>query len=142
MHRNPVDQQLSVTRSFIPEVDSKDPAQPTGTDDLLLYRDIGHSLIQSFDGSLSIANAQIKLKQSLLAERDAQGQPLFDENGNRRGRGGEFITLLQPLYHNLQVLPRSKIEVFERQTENQSWKPVISLEASYDTSSSSKRGQP
>lgn len=141
MHRNPVEQHLSPTRRFVPDSNTSIAPNPTGTDDLLLYRDIGQSLFQGCFQNGQLVNDPDQLQQQLLEEKDKQGQRSFDEQGNRLGGGGEYITLLRPQYENLRVLPKSKIEVYERQAAGQQWKRIITLDADY-TNPDGTRVQP
>lgn len=138
MHRNPVAVKLGKGRGFVADSSVSETPNPTGTDDLLLYRDIGQSLVNcSFLGSTLISDPHELIKQ-LYEEIDSQGQPLFDEQGNRPGRGGEFVTLVIPLYEGSKVLPRSTIRVYERLANGNDWRQVSEISAEY----SSSRGQP
>lgn len=145
MHRNPVETKLSPGRGFVPDSITQTVSNPTGTDDLLLYRDIGQSFVSccfSTSNSTRLLSDPDELLKLLNEQKDAQGLPLFDEHGNRPSRAGEFMTLLQPVYNDpdnqakdQQVLPRSKITVYERQANN-TWRLVIELFAEYTTSRS------
>lgn len=139
MHRNPVEKQLRSGRGFVPDSSASDTASSTGTDDLLLYRDIGRSLARGCFEDQAMMLGSERLLKSLREQEDDQQQRLFDEVGNRTGRGGEFITLLRPRHEGLQILPRSTIEVYERQA-NGDWRLVTRIDADYGTPS--QRGQP
>lgn len=138
MHRNPVETRLGPGRSFVPDNTNTEEPNPTGTDDLLLYRDIGQSLISATAYQTGWLADPDDLIKNLKTEQDAQGQPLFDDQGNRPGKGGEYITLLQPLYDGLQVLPKSRINIYERQAGSVAWRKVLELNADYTSS----RGKP
>ncbi len=139
MHRNPVETKLGTGRGFVADSSTIDSPNPTGTDDLLLYRDIGHSLVNCcFRDTSRLITSPDELIRHLNEELDSQGQRLFDEQGNRPGRGGEYITLVEPLYEGMQVLPKSKIKVYERLANSSDWQKITEFGADY----SSSRGQP
>jgi hypothetical protein len=144
MHRNPVERQLSKGRGFEPEGSGKG-ASPTGTDDMLLYRDIGQALVRSCFQERELLGDPDELLHRLREERDDQGYSIFDALGNRSGKGGEFITVLRPLFEGLQLLPRSQIEVYNRDPTTQQWKKIESLTAEYgsaDRTANPTRSQP
>ncbi|MFT3880392.1 MAG: hypothetical protein QM703_12115 [Gemmatales bacterium] len=142
MHRNPVETKLGPGRGFVADSSTTETPNPTGTDDLLLYRDIGQSLVNCCFRDANQAPRLIDNPEELIKrlneEKDAQGQSLFDDQGNRPGRGGEYITLLEPLYEGMQVLPKSKIKVYERLANSNDWRKITEFGADY----SSSRGQP
>lgn len=142
MHRNPVDSQLSKCRCFVPDTSSTPPPNPTGTDDLLLYRDIGISLAGGCFQNSKLISDPNELIHFLDEVKDNQGLPLFDDQGNRPGKGGEYITLLKPIVKDYQLQPRSTIEVFERQASTRQWKRLVTLDAEYNTNPPAVRGQP
>lgn len=142
MHRNPVSTQLSKGRSFVPDSSVSPPPNPTGTDDLLLYRDISQSLVNGCFQPSKLISDPGELIRYLDDEKDVQGQPLFDDQGNRQGKSGEYITLLKPVVKDFQLQPRSIIQVFERQASSQEWKLLTTLQAEYTTSAPIPRGQP
>ncbi|HMO37631.1 MAG TPA: hypothetical protein PKA06_16445, partial [Gemmatales bacterium] len=82
MHRNPVERHLRQGKGFSAEDDSHEGFHATGTDDLLLYRDMGISLVE---GSFlaGIVQDSEHLLASLRHQQDSTGTPLFDEVGNR-----------------------------------------------------------
>jgi hypothetical protein len=130
MHRNPVERQLSSGRSFAPE-GMAGSASLTGTNDLLLYRDIAQALVRSCFQTNELLSDPDVLVVRLREERDEQGYSIFDALGNRSGKGGEYITLLRPVFEGLQLLPRSLIEVYNRDPSTQQWKRIESLFAEY-----------
>lgn len=131
MHRNPVERQLNRDHAFAPETSGAVNARTTGTDDLLLYRDIGSALVKAcFRDNLLLSDPD-QLIVRLRAEQDEQGFSIFDALGNRQGKGAEYITLVQPLYDGLRILPQSRISVFTRDPATQLWKRIESLHVDY-----------
>jgi hypothetical protein len=156
MHRNPVERQLSHGQGFVPEGLPGALASPTGTDDLLLYRDIGLALVRACFQETRVFDTQDRTSFRLVKkvlddpdqlifrlrqEQDEQGFSIFDALGNRSGRGGEYVTLLRPLYDGLRLLPQSRIDVYNRDPATQQWKKVQTLDADYGTSDSSAATQ-
>jgi hypothetical protein len=139
MHRNPVERNLSHDHGFRPEVEPPVLATPTGTDDLLLYRDISQALVHACFQDGKLLDDSDMLVFRLREEKDEQGFSIFDALGNRSGKGGEYITLLRPLFDGLQLLPRSQIEVFNRDPGTQQWKKIESLQADYGSTGSTAR---
>lgn len=131
MHRNPVEMQLKLGRGFVADDSTEHTPNPSGTDDLLLYRDIGHSLVTACFRNQQLASQPDILRQSLRAEVNEYQQPLFDEDGNRPDMAGEYITLLRPVHEELRIAPLSRIEVYERKSQAKSWQRIIQLQATY-----------
>src|SRR5205085_789926 len=119
MHRNPVERQLSPGHAFRADAEAGVLPTPTGTDDLLLYRDIGQSLVHACFQDEKLLDDPDLLVYRLRQEQDEQGFSIFDALGNRSGKGGEYITLLRPLFDGLQLLPRSQIDVYNRDPASQ-----------------------
>ncbi len=106
-HRNPVDAQAGFTEINSPEEDSEgDGSASAGTEDLLLFVDIVQTLAQA-----SFANRALLADPDALRDRlhqarwlkdpgcidfGSEGQPLFDEDGNRHSGTGEHVVHLQP----------------------------------------------
>src|SRR5205823_6219077 len=115
-HRNPVE----VSAGF-PREDDAGGAGATGTEDLLLYRDIVEALagaayrgdVPPADGdALAARLREVRWNRGRLAFGD-DGVPLFDAGGNRRGDTGEHIVWLRPaVVEARQVRPRATIEVW------------------------------
>src|SRR4029079_15301259 len=139
MHRNPVERHLSHGQGFIPDGLPGAIPSPTGTDDLLLYHDIGLALVRACFQEVRVPDSQDKttsrVEKTLLddpdqlifrlrQEQDEQGFSIFDALGNRSGRGGEYLTLLRPLYDGLRLLPQSRIDVYNRDPATQQWKKL------------------
>jgi hypothetical protein len=137
MHRNPVERHLHENDSFAPESETTGSARCTGTDDLLLYRDIGQALVRTCFRDGVVLNDPDQLISRLREEQDESGFSIFDALGNRQGKGGEFITLLRPLYDGLHVLPLSNIEVYHRDPASQHWQKIESIRADYGSKQSS-----
>ncbi len=125
-HRNPVD-----PAAFEPE---EGPAPPdpagrtaTGTQELLLYRDIAEAVIGAAftaDGLLADAGA---LRDRLRALRGPDGGSRFDAGGDLRSGAGEFVVCLRPVFEGDRVLPRARLQVWNRRTEGgggRSWARV------------------
>ncbi len=114
-HRNPIDKDAGF-----------DPAKAaTGTQDVLLYRDIFEALVQtSFqkDGALADADAvrdrlgQLRWRQQSLylpgPESSIRGLPFFDADGDRTPGTGEHIVWLRPVYKDTLNLPQATITVW------------------------------
>jgi len=127
-HRNPAD----AAAGFQEESSTSTPDSLAGTEDLLLYMDIVHALVQagyspSSDGKIvSLPATAGELKERMSQARwhsdgdrivfDGDGPPLFDHNGNRRSGTGEHVVYLQPTIEGEEVVPASKIEVWSWQT--------------------------
>jgi hypothetical protein len=136
MHRNPVERNLHENDSFATESETVGSARCTGTDDLLLYRDIGQALVRTCFRAGVVLNDPDQLITRLREEQDESGFSIFDALGNRQGKGGEFITLLRPLYDGLHVLPFSNIEVYHRDPASQHWQKIESIRADYGSKQS------
>jgi hypothetical protein len=112
-HRNPIDP----AAGFDP-----DHGQVTGTEDVLLFRDIVESVVAAFGhadaASVKPADLADKLRTiRLLNGRfgyDPQGFPLFDEHGKRNGGTGEHVVYLRPIRKGELVLSVAKAEVWTR----------------------------
>ncbi len=145
-HRNPI----STTAGF----GQKDPAtglvSVTGTQDLLLQRDIVEGLVlAAFDGKKLVADADRlldrlrqtrwqagRLRAPEYADKDGkQSVPFFDEAGNRRPSTGEHIVWLKPEFEKKRILSQATITVWRSQLRDneQVWRLVDRpLEVRYD----------
>lgn len=113
-HRNPID----TSAGFHPE------KAATGTQDLLLYRDIFEAIaLAGFDADGRPLDAE-RLRERLGQLRWHQrrvtlppgpepmpGVPFFDAEGNRHPGTGEHIVWLQPLFDGPRNLPQAVISV-------------------------------
>jgi hypothetical protein len=128
-HRNPIDE----TAGFQPQADAEHPAATTGTQDLLLHRDLMEALTTAAfrEGEL-LADAD-ELNRRLRESRwikgrifvnDGQdrpeggGVPLFDADGDRHNRTGEHIVWLRPLVEEDRTLPRAELTVWRLRSDD------------------------
>jgi hypothetical protein len=141
-HRNPIDRaagfiplQLNPGEAGTPSTgtDEAKPAEPiasvhatSGTEDLLLFRDIVEALALAFGqqgGSVDAANlAQGLLKVKLLDNKltlQARGKPFFRPDGQRSAATGENVVYLRPRFQGDRVLPEAVIEVWSRQSSEE-----------------------
>jgi hypothetical protein len=133
-HRNPIDS----SAGFRPIGESPGGGSPTeasGTEDLLLYRDIVEALSLAYRGTTTPSEDATDLASGLRAVRNAggrltmgrEGPTLFGSNGQRATGTGEHVVYLRPRFRGDRVLPRAIIEVWERQGDR-SWQrrdPVL-----------------
>ena len=117
-HRNPVDE----ASGFRVQPTNEKPWATSGTQDLLLYRDIFDAVLQAcFRKNQLIADADTldKTLQSARWHRErvtlnGHGVALFDANRNRQKGTGEHVVLMKPLRDGLTLLARSNISVWYR----------------------------
>ena len=114
-HRNPID----AAAGF-------DPAhgQVTGTEDVLLFRDLIETVVAAFTRVDSSVPDTTELAENLHAIRltderfgfDPNGVELFSKNGKRNGGTGEHVVYLRPLRepNGKLVLPHAEVEVWTR----------------------------
>jgi hypothetical protein len=122
-------------------------ADCSGTDDLILHRDVFDALVQScYCGGRLVAGAEA-LRGGLRAARWNKGRVvvpgfapgreaednrlplLFEDDGNRRDRTGEHVVLVQPTPQSAE-LPQADISVWRWQAtggENNGWVEVRRL---------------
>jgi len=121
-HRNPV----STNAGFQPDPSSGrvQSASSSGTEDLLLFKDIIRALLQtSFsDGALLEAPGDVSKRLGALQRSDVvddapPGSLLFDEDGNRRTGTGEHVVWLEPKIEELRVWPEARITVWSRRPD-------------------------
>jgi hypothetical protein len=96
----------------------------SGTEDLLLFRDVVEALALAFDETGRTGGAS-DLAKGLHAVHfhdgkltlEPLGKPLFnrDHPGQRNGGTGEHVIYLRPNFRGNRVLPRAVIEVWSRQ---------------------------
>jgi hypothetical protein len=122
-HRNPID----ATAGFRAQADADHPAATTGTQDLLLHRDLMEALIgAAFRNGQLLGNAD-ELHMRLRLARWKRGRifvgdqadgtapagiPFFDDDGDRHSRTGEHIVWLKPRLDRDRTLPRAVITVW------------------------------
>jgi hypothetical protein len=119
-HLNPVDE-----KRF-----RKSDLGASGTEDLLLYRDIVAALVQANSGDRPCADAD-ELREQLLALRlDEEGNPsltadsevkLFTRDGNRSRGTGEHVVWLQPKFDGQRTQPEATLKVFGSQAGAVEW---------------------
>ena len=105
-----------------------DNPSASGTEDLLLYGEIVQALrlANSAGGPCADADAlRDRLRHLRRAGRrlgpGADGNPLFDDSGNRRSGSGEHVVWLQPRFDGKRVLPEAVLRVYAWQPGNVPW---------------------
>jgi hypothetical protein len=140
-HRNPV----STASGFQPDQSTgqAESASNSGTEDLLLFKDIVRSLLYaSFAGGTALADAETTgkrlstLEKSDVIEDAPAGALLFDDLGNRRTGTGEHVVWLEPtIDKNLRVWPEATITVWFRQPDGEAggrWLKRSKLDVLYE----------
>jgi hypothetical protein len=147
-HRNPVDE----TAGFGQPLQSTGRINTTGTQDLLLLRDIIEAVVQAgwrderwlTDSSLFRGNLeqtrwyQSKISHPMIQPEAKKGLPLFDKEGNRRPQRGEHVVWLQPFRGQGRIQPRALISVWsvDPQSSVTTWKMVREpLQVNYNQAS-------
>ena len=126
-HRNPVD----VDEGFpgegeLPPGEYLPGTAATGTEDLLLFKDIVEALVlTAYQGANVPADGDDlgrRLRQARWSSQEVSsaddGPFLFDEDGNRRSNTGEHIVWLRPVLKGERVQPQAKIEVWAGQSDS------------------------
>ncbi|HMF11080.1 MAG TPA: hypothetical protein VKE94_02210 [Gemmataceae bacterium] len=122
-HRNPV----SADSGFSPDAssDRSESASNSGTEDLLLFKDLVRALLHSTtaDGAelgdaATVTKRLSALRRSDVLDNATSDAVLFDEDGNRRTGTGEHVVWLEPtIDDSLRVLPKATITVWSRQVD-------------------------
>lgn len=116
-HRNPVDPIAFQpdTRANQADVPDTGGRTSTGTQDLLLYRDIVASLARGAyrDGRLTASADELR---RALHERNG-GDPGFDDHGNLNSGSGEYVVVLQPVREGEEIQPRATLQVWDRKAQ-------------------------
>jgi hypothetical protein len=135
-HRNPVDPvafepDQSATADAVPDPTGR---TSSGTDTLLLYRDVVEALARAayLDSHLLTDANQLQANLHLARWRDGrldfdgEGKPLFDLDGNRLSRSGEHVVWLEPgRVGDHRVEARAILRVYTATTEGgQRWQSV------------------
>ena len=140
-HRNPVDESAGFKRrpDFRPigAGNLEDAGfHTTGTQDLLLLRDVIEAFVQAAWDRTRWTSSPDAVRQRLQESRwhggrvhgsSGTGPLLFDEEGNRTGHTGEHVVWLQPLVHQGRNLPRALLTVWriDRQlSDTKTWQRV------------------
>jgi hypothetical protein len=137
-HRDPVDP----SAGFRPAPTETDPVASTGTNILLLYRDILEgSVLACSDGQAFVHDgkefhrrvADLRWFKSHVT-RDPLHRQLFAEDGNRHARTGERIVWLRPFFDGARVLPQADLIVWWiPRDEGSDWRPARELLLSYNS---------
>ena len=140
-HRNPIDGAAGFRLSTGDGVTGRTRA--SGTEDLLLFRDIVEAVALGFQRSGTGCSTADELARGLHALRqvddhltlpadDREGIALFSPDGQRDSGTGEHVIYLRPVRQGDRVLPSAVIEVWARRGDR-SWTLVEpSLTVSYD----------
>jgi hypothetical protein len=135
-HRNPVDPDAfapdqSATADAVPDPSGR---TSSGTDILLLYRDVVEALAQAayHDGQLVADADQLRANLRTACWRDgrvhfdSEGKHLFDQEGNRFSHSGEHVVWLEPSrVGDHRVEARAFLRVYTAILEGgQRWQPV------------------
>ncbi len=146
-HRNPVDRDAGFREEgTAPAAAAGNPASAlAGTEDLLLFQDIVDAVLAgAWHGADPAAPEEFRQGLSTVRWSPAQlrlypasaGLPLFDADGNRRAGTGEHVVYVRPVLRGVQVLPRSRIEVWawhsDPATGRRSWFKQHALACNYD----------
>lgn len=117
-HRNPIDQDPRFKPAS--QASPKRRTLPSGTEDVLLFRDIVEASALAYrGGAVRSENADeftyglntICLDGDRL-RRGGEGVPLFPEIGQRNSGTGEHVVCVQPRFQANRVLPMATIEVW------------------------------
>jgi hypothetical protein len=133
-HRNPVDPLGFQAEDFANASGSDEDAVPdpfgktsTGTQDLLLFRDIVATAVEAaYDGNRLRSSAD-DVQASLRDTRLPDGQERFDSEGNQASGTGEYVVCLRPVRVGDRVLPRARLQVWNRgggRGNERAWIPV------------------
>ncbi len=118
--RNPVDP--SAFQPDPPGGDTRppDPSGPTstGTQDLLLYRDLTGTLVEAafVDGKLLDSPDAVSAQFGAMKLKDGRGR--FTRRGNQHSGTGEFVVCLRPVHVGDRFLPQAKLQVWNRSDED------------------------
>ncbi len=127
-HHNPI----LASAGFVEEQNLAQPGfqSTTGTQNVLLYGDLGAMLIQGAAMSERWVERPSQLAESLHLTEDWLGRKRFDAHGHRHGGAGEFIVLLEPIRLSDRVYPKANLAVYER-NEEPTWRLVDRFEVYY-----------
>jgi hypothetical protein len=135
-HRNPVD-----PIAFQPDqpdsetaVSSVSEKTNSSTHDLLLYRDTVAMIVDATCRKTGVPTNPERMKAHFHEALLPNGKPSFDAEGNQRSGTGEYIVVLQPVRQGNRVLPRGKLQVWNRArdaTDGRHWRRVQELDVDY-----------
>jgi hypothetical protein len=115
-HRNPINR----AAGFHPKARPADPSAPTGTQDLLLYRDVLSALLQAAclrSGEIGDADQVISRLRGLRwlkghLRTGGEGRPFFNADGDRSAGTGEHVVWVHPVREGGRVMARATISVW------------------------------
>jgi hypothetical protein len=115
-HRNPI----NPAAGFRTRAETADPSATTGTQDLLLYRDVVEALVQAAGeapGDLGDADHVGRRLRQLRwltgrVRTGSEGTVFFDEDGDRSAGTGEHVIWLRPMRRDGRVLAQATITVW------------------------------
>jgi hypothetical protein len=115
-HRNPVD-----PSAFRKDQPSGDQAPPdpnekttTGTQDLLLYRDIVETVAMAAAHENGWLDRPDDFAKRLAELRLPDGTPRFNSQGNQRPGASEYVGVLRPVRDDNRVQPKALLQVWNR----------------------------
>jgi hypothetical protein len=115
-HRNPVDP--SAFREDQPggEQTPPDPNEKTttGTQDLLLYRDIVETVVTAAAHENGWLDRADEFRQRLAELRFPDGTPRFNSQGNQRPGASEYVGVLRPVRDDNRVRPKASLQIWNR----------------------------
>jgi hypothetical protein len=88
----------------------------TGTQDLLLYRDIVQTLAASAYLDAALVPDSEAFRESLNTANPEIRQRRFADNGNQLSGTGEFVVCLRPVREAERVLPQARLQVWNWRT--------------------------
>ena len=162
-HRNPIDHAAGFT--WTPDdraeaIDAFPQRTTTGTQDILLYRDLFEALLYAAYDQGALISDPLRVGQRLRKTRwrlppleraglesprvcnaeihgdDARHRPFFDEQGNRRSHTGEHIVWVKPNFYEERVDLTGKISVWTVRPDRDdgAWGLVEAFDATYNQS--------
>jgi len=115
-HRNPVDP--SAFREDRPSGDQAPPdpneKTTTGTQDLLLYRDIVETVATAAAHENGWLDRADDFRQRLTELQFPDGTPRFNSQGNQRPGASEYVGVLRPVRDDNRVQPKALLQVWNR----------------------------
>jgi hypothetical protein len=120
---------------FREKADPDNPTSTTGTQDLLLHRDLLEALVEAaFQQGVLLRDADALdrrlretrwIKGRVFASDHPQGTetggvPLFEDDGDRRPRTGEHIVWLRPIFDAERTRPEADITVWRLRSDDAS----------------------
>jgi hypothetical protein len=155
-HRNPIDHAAGFTWAKGNRAADTFPQQTTtGTQDVLLYRDIFEAILYAAADKGSLlgdpllardrlketcwhqpADEQAKARVGNRLVHQLDGPPFFDADGNRQSHTGEHIVWVKPNFTDDRVDLVSKVSVWDVRPDKNGgvWRIVESFDATYNQS--------